>query len=117
MELFCIVLICFCTSTPSCRSHACTIPYLSFESAVRLFIEIEQFAYGIMDVYDGNSFKGDDDRDGIPDHLDPDDDNDGIPDFKDDDDDNDGIRDEDEGRLYTYLHFEVFTVFMLPHIT
>ena len=42
---------------------------------------------------------GDDDGDGIPDHLDPDDDNDGIPDFKDDDDDNDGIRDEDEGIL------------------
>ena len=59
---------------------------------------------------------GDDDGDGIPDHLDPDDDNDGIPDFKDDDDDNDGIRDEDEGRLYTHLHSEVFTVFMLPPI-
>ena len=49
-----------------------------------------------------NIFTGDDDGDGIPDHLDPDDDNDGIPDFKDDDDDNDGIRDEDEGSFAGY---------------
>ena len=45
-------------------------------------------------------FAGDDDGDGIPDHLDPDDDNDGVPDFKDDDDDNDGILDEDEGSFW-----------------
>ena len=51
------------------------------------------------------TFAGDDDGDGIPDHLDPDDDNDGIPDFKDDDDDNDGILDEDEGSFwYSYIY-------------
>ena len=42
-------------------------------------------------------FAGDDDGDGIPDHLDDDDDNDGVPDAKDNDDDGDGIPDEDEG--------------------
>ena len=42
---------------------------------------------------------GDDDGDGIPDHLDNDDDNDGIPDDQDNDDDGDGISDADEGRL------------------
>ena len=40
---------------------------------------------------------GDDDGDGIPDHLDNDDDNDGIPDDQDNDDDGDGIPDADEG--------------------
>ena len=40
---------------------------------------------------------GDDDGDGIPDHLDDDDDNDGIPDHLDTDDDGDGIPDADEG--------------------
>ena len=40
---------------------------------------------------------GDDDGDGIPDHLDDDDDNDGIPDAQDNDDDGDGIPDADEG--------------------
>ena len=40
---------------------------------------------------------GDDDGDGIPDHLDNDDDNDGIPDDQDNDDDGDGIPDVDEG--------------------
>ena len=42
---------------------------------------------------------GDDDGDGIPDHLDNDDDNDGIPDDQDNDDDGDGIPDADEGEL------------------
>ena len=42
---------------------------------------------------------GDDDGDGIPDHLDNDDDNDGIPDDQDNDDDGDGIPDGDEGKL------------------
>ena len=42
---------------------------------------------------------GDDDGDGIPDHLDNDDDNDGIPDHLDDDDDGDGIPDTDEGKM------------------
>ena len=42
-------------------------------------------------------FEGDDDGDGIPDHLDTDDDNDGIPDDQDTDDDGDGIPDADEG--------------------
>ena len=42
-------------------------------------------------------FAGDDDGDGIPDHLDNDDDNDGIPDDQDNDDDGDGIPDVDEG--------------------
>ena len=42
--------------------------------------------------------EGDDDGDGIPDHLDNDDDNDGIPDDQDNDDDGDGIPDADEGR-------------------
>ena len=40
---------------------------------------------------------GDDDGDGIPDHLDNDDDGDGIPDNQDNDDDGDGIPDTDEG--------------------
>ena len=40
---------------------------------------------------------GDDDGDGIPDHLDDDDDNDGIPDHLDVDDDGDGIPDAEEG--------------------
>ena len=44
-----------------------------------------------------NVFTGDDDGDGIPDHLDDDDDNDGVPDVEDNDDDGDGIPDEDEG--------------------
>ena len=43
--------------------------------------------------------KGDDDGDGIPDHLDNDDDNDGIPDDQDTDDDGDGIPDTDEGKI------------------
>ena len=50
---------------------------------------------------------GDDDGDGIPDHLDPDDDNDGIPDIQDDDDDGDGILDKDEGG------FQVPNLFLL----
>ena len=44
-------------------------------------------------------FAGDDDGDGIPDHLDNDDDNDGIPDDQDVDDDGDGIPDSDEGMI------------------
>ena len=44
-----------------------------------------------------NIISGDDDGDGIPDHLDDDDDNDGIPDHQDLDDDGDGIPDSDEG--------------------
>ena len=44
---------------------------------------------------------GDDDGDGIPDHLDNDDDNDGIPDDQDVDDDGDGIPDSDEGIICT----------------
>ena len=44
-----------------------------------------------------NGVTGDDDGDGIPDHLDDDDDNDGIPDDQDNDDDGDGIPDIDEG--------------------
>ena len=50
-----------------------------------------------FDSSNSKSLAGDDDGDGIPDHLDADDDNDGIPDFKDDDDDGDGILDRDEG--------------------
>ena len=42
---------------------------------------------------------GDDDGDGIPDHLDNDADNDGISDNEDVDDDGDGIADADEGRI------------------
>ena len=42
---------------------------------------------------------GDDDGDGVPDHLDNDDDNDGIPDDQDNDDDGDGIADADEGNI------------------
>ena len=42
-------------------------------------------------------FAGDDDGDGVPDHLDNDDDNDGIPDHLDNDDDGDGIPDNEEG--------------------
>ena len=41
---------------------------------------------------------GDDDGDGIPDHMDNDDDGDGIPDDQDNDDDGDGIPDADEGK-------------------
>ena len=49
---------------------------------------------------------GDDDGDGVPDHLDDDDDNDGIPDAQDNDDDGDGIPDEDEGSfLFTVVLF------------
>ena len=55
-------------------------------------------------------FAGDDDGDGVPDHLDNDDDNDGIPDHLDNDDDGDGIPDENEGNflalkllLYCYV--------------
>ena len=44
-----------------------------------------------------NIYSGDDDGDGIPNHLDNDDDNDGIPDDQDNDDDGDGIADADEG--------------------
>ena len=43
---------------------------------------------------------GDDDGDGVPDHLDDDDDNDGIPDHLDVDDDGDGIPDADEGQHF-----------------
>ena len=43
-------------------------------------------------------FTGDDDGDGVPDHLDNDDDNDGIPDHLDNDDDGDGIPDDEEGK-------------------
>ena len=46
---------------------------------------------------------GDDDGDGVPDHLDNDDDNDGIPDHLDTDDDGDGIPDADEGMHFLTL--------------
>ena len=46
-----------------------------------------------------NIYVGDDDGDGIPDHLDDDDDNDGIADDQDNDDDGDGIPDVDEGEV------------------
>ena len=46
---------------------------------------------------------GDDDGDGIPDHLDNDDDNDGIPDDQDNDDDGDGIPDADEGKSFMQM--------------
>ena len=52
------------------------------------------------------SLIGDDDGDGVPDHLDNDDDNDGIPDHLDTDDDGDGIPDADEGTFsFLYLPF------------
>ena len=54
-------------------------------------------------------FVGDDDGDGIPDHLDNDDDNDGVPDDQDVDDDGDGIPDSDEGIIFTKKKKVIFS--------
>ena len=62
-------------------------PCFSASFLISFFNEIANFCHA-----------GDDDGDGIPDHLDDDDDNDGIPDAEDTDDDGDGIPDEADSK-------------------